>query len=67
MTSILLIPPREELFTPNTLAKYLSVSERHVRELLQTGVIPSYTIGRVRRIKPEDVDSYLETRREETA
>jgi excisionase family DNA binding protein len=56
---------RRALFTPKTLALYLALSERTVREMLRCGVLPSYRVGGARRIDPSDVDSYLAGRREE--
>jgi excisionase family DNA binding protein len=54
---------RRAFFTPKTLAEYLAVSERTVREMLSKGVIPSYRVAGTRRIKPDDVDAYLERNR----
>jgi excisionase family DNA binding protein len=50
-------------FTARTLAQYLALSERTVRQMLADGVIPSYLIGGSRRGDPADVDAYLATRR----
>lgn len=52
-------------YTTKGLAQRLSVTERHVRKLLETGQIRSYRIGKARRIDPKDVDSYLASRCEE--
>ena len=46
-------------FTPKTLAEYLSISERTVRQMLSEGRIASYRVEGVRRIDPDDVDAYL--------
>ena len=54
---------RQAFFTPRTLATYLAVSERTLRELLRTGEIPSYKIAGARRIDPADVDAWLAQRR----
>ena len=51
---------RRAFFTPKTLAAYLALSERTVRQMLADHVIPSYVIGGARRIDPADVDAYLE-------
>lgn len=51
---------RRPFFTPKTLAAYLALSERTVRQMLADGTIPSYRIAGSRRIDSEDVDSYLE-------
>jgi excisionase family DNA binding protein len=46
-------------FTPKTLADYLSISERTVREMLSKQRIPSYEVEGQRRINPVDVEEYL--------
>lgn len=56
--------PLEPMFSIASLAAYLAVSDRHVRELLRQGEIPSYKIGGARRIARSDVESWLQTRRE---
>jgi len=58
---------RRAFLTPKALAAYLSLSERTVREMLRTGVMPSYRIEGARRVDPRDVDSYLAARRQEAA
>ena len=55
---------RRAFFTPKSLAAYLALSERTVREMLRRGTLPSYRVGGARRIDPSDVDSYLAQRRE---
>lgn len=55
---------RRAFFTPRTLADYLALSERTVREMLRNHVMPSYRIEGSRRIDPADVDDYLAARRE---
>lgn len=57
---------RQAFFTPETLAEYLQVTERYVHKLLSDGGLPSYKIGRCRRIDPADVDAFLKRRRQET-
>ena len=57
-------PDRRAFFTPKSLAAYLALSERTVREMLRRGALPSYRVGGARRIDPSDVDSYLAGRRE---
>jgi excisionase family DNA binding protein len=55
------------LYSPRTLAERLDMSERTVREMLARGTIPSFTVGvgggTQRRVRPEDVDAYLDARR----
>lgn len=50
---------RQPFFTTATLARYLSVSERTIRDMLKRGEFPSYKVAGARRIDPADVDSYL--------
>ena len=67
MTGPLLTVATDELrpfFTPRTLAEYLSISERTVRQMLAEGRIPSYKIEGLRRISPTDVDHYLQRQQE---
>lgn len=52
------------LFTPKTLAAYLQVSERTVREWVRRGDLPSYKLAGSRRIDPTDVEEFLATHRE---
>ena len=56
---------RQAFFTSRSLAAYLSLSERTVRELLRIGAIPSYKVAGARRIDPADVDAWLAACREE--
>jgi excisionase family DNA binding protein len=58
---------RRAFFTPKTLAEYLHISDRQVRNLLKSGKLPSYRVEGSRRIAPEDVDRYLRQRRQEAA
>ncbi len=53
--------PRRPFFTVKGLARYLSLEERTIRNLLAGSdpEIPSYTFGRARRINAEDVDAYI--------
>jgi excisionase family DNA binding protein len=54
-------------FTERTLAAYLAVSDRTIRNWIRRGELPSYKLGASRRINPSDVDAFLEARREEAA
>ena len=56
---------RRAFFTPKSLASYLDLSERTVREMLLRREIPSYKIGGNRRIDPADVDAFLRPRKDE--
>lgn len=67
MNDVTVITERRAFFTTASLAKYLDLSERYVRELVNSGEIPSYKFGRMRRVSPEDLDSWLKSRRERSA
>jgi excisionase family DNA binding protein len=47
------------------LRSWLGLGKTKVQELLQTGQIPSYRIGRTRRIRRGDVERFLEQHRQE--
>jgi excisionase family DNA binding protein len=51
-------------FTERSLADYLAVSDRTVRNWIRRGELPSYKLGASRRIDPADVAVFLEQRRE---
>jgi excisionase family DNA binding protein len=54
-------------FTERSLAAYLAVSDRTIRNWIRRGELPSYKLGAARRIDPADVDAFLAQRREEAA
>jgi excisionase family DNA binding protein len=58
---------RRPFFTPKTLARYLSVSERTVRQMVADRRIESVKVEGVRRIPADDVDSYVARHRVERA
>lgn len=58
-------PDDRPLFTVASLAEFLGISERVMREMLADEVIPSYKVGGGRRIDPKAVDAYLAARRAE--
>lgn len=60
-------PPSPSFFTERTLADYLAVSDRTIRNWIRRGELPSYKLGAARRIDPTDVTAFLEARREEVA
>jgi excisionase family DNA binding protein len=57
----------ERFFTERTLAAYLAVSDRTIRNWIRSGELPSYKLGAARRIDPADVDAFLAERRDEAA
>jgi len=54
-------------FTERSLAAYLAVSDRTIRNWIRRGELPSYKLGASRRIDPDDVESFLARNREESA
>jgi excisionase family DNA binding protein len=54
-------------FTERTLADYLAVSDRTIRNWIRRGELPSYKLGASRRIDPADVEDFLARRRDEAA
>jgi excisionase family DNA binding protein len=52
-------------FTERSLATYLAVSDRTIRNWIRRGELPSYKLGAARRIDPADVDTFLARRRDE--
>lgn len=54
-------------FTERSLAAYLAVSDRTIRNWIRRGELPSYKLGASRRIDPADVDDFLAQRRDEPA
>jgi len=54
-------------FTERTLAAYLAVSDRTIRNWIRRGDLPSYKLGASRRIDPADVDDFLARHRDEAA
>lgn len=62
--------PRFELprfFTERTLAAYLAVSDRTIRNWIRRGELSSYKLGASRRIDPADVEDFLARHRDEAA
>lgn len=55
----------EAFFTERTLAEYLAVSDRTIRNWIRRGELPSYKLGASRRIDPADVAAFLAERRDE--
>lgn len=60
-------PPSAAFFTERTLAAYLAVSDRTIRNWIRRGELPSYKLGASRRIDPADVNAFLAQRRDEPA
>jgi excisionase family DNA binding protein len=54
-------------FTERTLADFLAVSDRTIRNWIRRGDLPSYKLGAARRIDPADVEDFLARRRDEAS
>lgn len=59
--------PEPPFFTERTLAAYLAVSDRTIRNWIRRGELPSYKLGAARRIDPADVEDFLTRHRDEAA
>jgi excisionase family DNA binding protein len=53
----------KEWFTTDELVRWLGLGRTKTYEMLRSGEIPSYKIGRVRRIRRQDVEVWLEKNR----
>jgi excisionase family DNA binding protein len=59
--------PGPAFFTERTLAAYLAVSDRTIRNWIRRGELPSYKLGASRRIDPSDVEDFLARHRDAAA
>jgi len=50
-----------KLLTPQEVADFLQVDFRTVYQLLRSGKLGGVKVGRVWRIRPQDVEEYLKT------
>lgn len=53
----------KEWYSPDELWRWLGLGRTKIYELLQSGEIPSYKIGRIRRIRRVDIETWLERNR----
>jgi excisionase family DNA binding protein len=60
-------PVAVAFFTERSLADYLAVSDRTIRNWIRRGDLPSYKLGASRRIDPADVEDFLARHRDEAA
>lgn len=60
-------PAPVAFFTERTLASFLAVSDRTIRNWIRRGELPSYKLGASRRIDPVDVEDFLARHRDEAA
>ena len=56
--------PAATLMTPEELAEYLGMTPRWIFRNHQALGIPAFQIGRTLRFRREDVEAWLETRRQ---
>ena len=54
-------------YTERSLADYLAVSDRTIRNWIRRGELASYKLGASRRIDPADVEDFLARHRDEIA
>ena len=52
----------KEILSPEQAAAYLGIGRSKMFELLAKRTIPSFTVGRLRRVRRADVDRYVEGR-----
>ena len=55
------MPPAGDFLSAEELSSWLMLGRTRTWELLASGEIPSYKIGRLRRIAKDDVYRYLES------
>ena len=51
----------DEFMSPEEIMRYLKIKRTKCYELLVQGVIPSFRIGRLRRSRRSEIDSWLES------
>jgi len=51
---------QRSFFTPQEISNLLQVSVHTVRRWIRDGDLPAYRIGRLWRVKPGDLDHWLE-------
>jgi putative molybdopterin biosynthesis protein len=60
------VQTQERMYKVEDVQRRLGVGRATAYKLVSTGEIPSYRVGRVLRIKPEDVDGFLDKNRRES-
>jgi len=53
-------PKIEKLLKGNEVARLLNISRSRAYILMQTGVIPTVRIGKSRRVRPQDLNAFIE-------
>ena len=55
---------RDPLLSPRDLSRVLGLSLSTTYALLNDGQLPTYRIGRLRKVRQQDVDAFVQSRRE---
>lgn len=64
--TVLEVPVRgEDVLTPNEVARRLRCSRRTVYNLIGGGRLPSFRVGKLRRIRREDLERFIIDHRNE--
>jgi excisionase family DNA binding protein len=58
---------KRAFYTERSLAEFLAVSDRTVRNWIRRGELPSYKLGASRRFSPADVEAFLARHRDEAS
>jgi excisionase family DNA binding protein len=54
------LPKIDKLLKVNEVARLLNISRSGAYNLMQTGMIPTVHIGKSRRVRPRDLEAYIE-------
>ena len=52
---------QREWMSPEQVATYLGIGRTNVYALIKSGALPSYRLGKHRRVRRADVEAYMET------
>lgn len=50
----------DKLLTPKQVAEYLNLAEKTIKDYLRAGKIRGVKIGNVWRVKPEDLEAFVD-------
>lgn len=59
-------PENDDFYTPEELSEKLKVNKMTIYRLLTKGELPYHQIGKLKRIRREDFEEYLQKTRVET-
>jgi excisionase family DNA binding protein len=60
------VNPPGDILTPEQAAQHLHCGRSFLYELLRVGAIPSFKVGKLRRVRRSDVDAYVASRLEDS-